>query len=83
MDQIRSWAVKDTSCQSSGDSVTGDDKDGYQKLHPGNLSEMVVTWALKKKNAGDSVFSFLFGSLLFGVSLKGSSDGFFFCAECF
>ena len=53
MDQIRSWAVKDTSCQSSGDSVTGDGKDGYQKLHPGNLSEMVENWkevtaALKK-----------------------------------
>ena len=57
MDQIRAWAVKDTSCQSSGDSVTGDDKGGYQKLHPGNVSEMVVTG--QEKTAG---------SLLFGVA---------------
>ena len=78
MDQIRAWAVKDTSCQSSGDSVTGDDKDGYQKLHPGNLSEMVVTG--QKKVAGkfiDRVTAFW----SFWV-LKGGSDGFYFCAEC-
>ena len=41
MDTIRAWAVKDTACRISGDSVRGDDKDGYQKLHPGNVSEMV------------------------------------------
>ena len=41
MDKIRAWAVKNTACQKTGESVTGDNKDGYQKLHPGNLSDMV------------------------------------------
>jgi len=45
MDTIRAWAVSGvTACRVSGDSVRGDDKDGYQKLHPGNVSDMVENW---------------------------------------
>jgi hypothetical protein len=51
MDTIRAWAVNGvTACRVSGDSVRGDDKDGYQKLHPGNVSDMVeprqIAWRI-------------------------------------
>lgn len=55
MDTIRAWAVNGvTACRVSGDSVRGDDKDGYQKLHPGNVSDMVeprqIAWRINRIN---------------------------------
>ncbi|CAK9095309.1 unnamed protein product [Durusdinium trenchii] len=52
MDQIRGWTVKDTGCSVAGETAT-ESEPGYQKLHPGNISDMVENWkevvaALKK-----------------------------------